>query len=42
MNMSATRADVAVDSFIARVGANSKPFAIEMPDGRVRTVGEEP
>jgi cyclopropane-fatty-acyl-phospholipid synthase len=38
-DMSGTIAKTAVDAFIARVGANCKPFSIEMPDGQVRTVG---
>lgn len=37
--MSGAIAETAVDAFIARVGANCKPFSIEMPDGQVRTVG---
>src|SRR4029078_6810891 len=37
--MSASMAESAVDSFIARVAGSSKPFSIEMPDGKVRTVG---
>jgi cyclopropane-fatty-acyl-phospholipid synthase len=40
MQMSGTTAESAVDAFIARIGANSRPFSIEMPDGRIRTVGE--
>lgn len=32
--------DNAVDAFIARVGASSKPFSIKTPDGKVRTVGD--
>ena len=38
--MSAAMAENAVDAFIARVGANCKPFSIEMPDGQVHTVGD--
>jgi len=38
--MPATMAENAVDAFIARVGAKFKPFAIEMPDGQVRIVGD--
>lgn len=30
--------DNAVDAFIARVGASSKPFSIKTPDGKMRTV----
>ena len=37
--MSATIAETAVDTFVSRIGANSEPFAIEMPDGKVRVVG---
>jgi len=37
--MSARMAERAVDAFISRVGANSRPFSIDMPDGQVRAVG---
>ena len=38
--MPATMAEIAVDALIARFGAKFKPFAIEMPDGQVRIVGD--
>ncbi len=37
--MSVTVAERAVSALIARVGANTMPFSVEMPDGRVRAVG---
>ena len=36
--MSVSMVDNAVDAFIGRVGASSKPFSIKTPDGKVRTV----
>lgn len=38
--MSVSMVDNAVDAFIGRVGASSKPFSIKTPDGKVRTVGD--
>ena len=37
--MSVSMIDNAVDAFVARVGASSKPFSIKTPDGKMRTVG---
>jgi cyclopropane-fatty-acyl-phospholipid synthase len=33
-------AESAVDAFASRIGANSAPFSVEMPDGKVRMIGK--
>jgi len=38
--MAGTIVSGALDAFLNRVGASSKPFSIETPDGKIRKVGE--